>query len=158
LKIPDFELERWKAKFVGPDVIDLTETGIPEPLRLREIMTTSSSSSIDDVLDLKLDYATIYGNTLLRERIAQLYSNAVEKDNVLVTSSTSEGNMISVNTLVNNGDEVLIQVPSFMQIPGLLEANGVRIRKYHLKPENDWKLDVDELNVQLPEQSNRTCS
>jgi aspartate/methionine/tyrosine aminotransferase len=143
LKIPDFELERWKAKFVVPGVIDLTETGIPEPLRLREVMTTTAM--LDDVLDLKLDYATIYGNTLLRERIAQLYSN-VEKDNVLVTSSTSEGNMISVNTLVNNGDEVLIQVPSFMQIPGLLEANGVRIRKYNLKPENDWELDVDELN------------
>ncbi len=138
MKIPDFELERWKAKYILPGTTDLTETGVPEPLRFRDIFR-------EDVLDLKMDYATIYGNEQLREEIAQMYRN-IEKDNVLVTSSTSEGNMIGVNTVVNNGDEVLIQTPSFMQIPGLLEANGVRIKKYELKEENGWELDIDEVN------------
>src|SRR5919108_1521716 len=116
MKIPDFELERWKAKRVVPGVTDLTETGVPEPLRLREIFS-------DELLDLRMDYASIYGNDVLREQISQLYSG-IEKDNVLVTASTSESNMIGTNLVVNNGDEVLLQVPSFMQIPGLVEANG----------------------------------
>ena len=38
MKIPDFELERWKSKFIVPGVIDLTETGIPEPLKLKDIL------------------------------------------------------------------------------------------------------------------------
>jgi aspartate/methionine/tyrosine aminotransferase len=138
LKIPDFELERWKAKRVVPGVVDLTETGLPEPLRLRDIF-------FEDLLDLRMDYASIYGNETLRQEIAELYSG-MDKDNVLVTSSTSESNMIQTNLVVNNGDTVLLQVPSFMQIPGLVEANGVRIVKYALQPENNFEFDLDAFN------------
>jgi aspartate/methionine/tyrosine aminotransferase len=138
LKIPDFELERWKAKRVIPGVTDLTETGIPEPLRLREFFT-------EDILDLRMDYASIYGNDQLRTEISELYSG-LDKENILVTSSTSESNMILTNLAVNNGDEVLIQVPSFMQIPGLIEANGVRIHKYYLEAENGFEFDIDKFN------------
>lgn len=138
MKIADFELERWKSRYVIPGVVDLTETGIPDPLKLRDIFR-------EEVLDLRMDYAPIYGNEKLREQISELYSN-VEKYNVLVTTSTSEGNMIAVNTCVNNGDEVVVQLPAFMQIPGLIEAIGTRIRYYYLKEENNFELDVDELN------------
>jgi len=138
LKIPDFELERWKATRVVPGVTDLTETGLPEPLRLRDFFS-------EDLLDLRMDYALIYGNDQLRSEISELYSGK-DKDNILVTSSTSESNMILTNLSVNNGDEVLIQVPSFMQIPGLIEANGVRIHKYYLESENGFEFDVDRFN------------
>jgi len=45
MKIPDFELERWKSRYVVPGVVDLTETGIPDPLKLRDIFR-------EEVLDL----------------------------------------------------------------------------------------------------------
>jgi aspartate/methionine/tyrosine aminotransferase len=138
LKIPDFELERWKAKRVIPGVVDLTETGLPEPLRFRDIFS-------EDILDLKMDYASIYGNETLRQEIAELYSGK-DKDNVLVTSSTSESNMIQTDLVVNNGDTVILQVPSFMQIPGLVEANGVRITKYVTQPETNFEFDLEAFN------------
>lgn len=138
MKIPDFELERWKSKYVVPGVTDLTETGIPEPLRLKDIFK-------EEVLDLRMDYAPIYGNEKLREQISELYSN-VKKDNVLVTNSTSEANMIGVNTVVDNGDEVVVQLPAFMQIPGLIEAIGTRILWYYLEEEDNFELNVDKLN------------
>lgn len=141
MKIPDFELERWKSKHVIPGVTDLTETGIPEPLRLKDIFK-------EEVLDLRMDYAPIYGNEKLREQISELYSN-VEKDNVLITSSTSEANMIGVNTVVNNGDEVVVQLPTFMQVPGLIEAIGTRIRWYYLEEEDNFELNIDKLNEQV---------
>ena len=40
MRIPDFELERWKAKRVIPGVIDLTETGLPEPLQKLNLKVT----------------------------------------------------------------------------------------------------------------------
>jgi len=141
MKIPDFELERWKAKYVVPGVTDLTETGVPEPLRLKDIFR-------EEVLDLKMDYAPIYGNEDLRKRVGELYSN-VESDNVLITSSTSEANMIGVNTMVNNGDEVVVQLPAFMQIPGLIEGIGTRIRPYYLQEEENFELNVDRLNEEV---------
>lgn len=138
MRIPDFELERWKAKYVVPGVTDLTETGIPSPLLFKDIF-------VEDVLDVKLDYASIYGNEDLRKEVAELYAGA-QKENVLITSSTSESNFIGVNMILNSGDEVLSVQPSFMQIPGLLEANGVRLREYLLEEENGFELDVDRLN------------
>ncbi len=122
-------------------MIDLTETGIPAPLKLREIFP-------QEAMDVKLDYASIYGNDALRGEVAELYSN-LGKENVLITSSTSESNFIGVNMLVNSGDEVLSVQPAFMQIPGLLEANGLRIREYMLKEENGFELNVDELNESM---------
>jgi aspartate/methionine/tyrosine aminotransferase len=138
MKIPDFELERWKANYVIPGITDLTETGIPEPLFLRDIFS-------EEVLDLRMDYAPIYGNERLRHQISELYSN-IDSENVLVTTSTSEGNMIAVNTLINNGDEVVVQLPAFMQIPGLVEAIGTRIRWFYLEEEDGFEIDVDKLN------------
>ena len=141
MRIPDFELERWKALYVTPGVTDLTETGLPSPLKFRDIF-------VEDVMDLRLDYAQIYGDEILRQRVAELYLG-VEKDRVLVTSSTSEGNMIGVNMVVENGDEVLSVQPAFMQIPGLLEGIGVRIKEHYLTEENGFHLDPDKLNESM---------
>jgi len=136
MRIPDFELERWKSTRVIPGVVDLTETGIPEPLSLREIFR-------EEILDLKMDYTQIYGGDKIREQIAELYSN-IEKDNVLVTSCTSEGNMIATNLVIDNGDEVVLQPPAFMQMPGLIEAQGVRIHPYHLEEEDNFEFNLDK--------------
>lgn len=141
LKIPDFELERWKTQRVVPGVVDLTETGLPEPLRLRDIFK-------EELLDLVMDYAPLYGNERLREQIAELYKN-VEKDNVLITSSTSEGNMIAANVAIDNGDAVVVQLPAFMELPGLVEAIGTRIQDYYLEEEDGFELNVDKLNERV---------
>jgi len=141
LKIPDFELERWKTRRVVPGVVDLTETGLPEPLRLRDIFK-------EELLDLVMDYAPLYGNERLREQIAELYKN-VNKDNVLITSSTSEGNMIAANVAIDNGDEVVVQLPAFMQLPGLMEAIGTRIQDYYLEEEDGFELNMDKLNERV---------
>lgn len=137
MKIPDFELERWKTKRVLPGIIDLTETGVPEPLKVRDLLT-------EQHLDISLDYAPLYGSERLRELISGLYKN-VTKENVLVTSSTSEGNMIAANVAINNGDEVVVQLPSFMQLPGLAEAIGTRIKPYYLEEKEGFELNVDKL-------------
>ena len=138
MRIPDFELERWKSKRIIPGIVDLTETGIPEPLRLRDIFR-------EEMLDLKMDYPLIYGDDKLREQVAELYLN-IEKGNVLITSSTSEANMIATNIVIDNGDEVVVQLPAFMQIPGLIEALGVRIHPYHLEEEDNFEFNLDKFN------------
>jgi len=141
MKIPNFGLERWKTEHILPGVLDLTETGVPEPLRLKDIFK-------EELLDLVMDYAPLYGSEKLREEIAELYRN-VDKDNVLVTSSTSEGNMIAANTCLGNGDEAVVQLPAFMQLPGLVEAIGTKIRYYYLEEEDGFQLNADKLNEKV---------
>jgi len=137
MKLPDFELERWKASRVLHAEFDLSETGIP-PLPLREIF-------MEELLDLPLDYGTTEGTERLREEISELYLN-VEKEEVLVTHGASEGNFIGSNIVINGGDEVIAVTPTFMQTPGILEAIGARIKYLRLREEDQFALDVNQLN------------
>jgi len=137
LRVPDFELERWKFTRQYFCKYDLTETGV-DPLTVRDL--TGS-----DVLDLKLDYVTTNGDEKLRKSIAALYKN-VDKDQVLETHGISESNFIGTNLVINSGDEVIVEVPTFMQTAGVVEANGARIHWFHLREDEKYMPNLKTLN------------
>ena len=97
------------------------------------------------MLDELMDYTTTNGSELLRERISSLYKG-IDKDQVLVTMGTSEGNFLGGNLVGESGGEAVQIVPTFMQASGIIEAQGMRIRKVHLKEEEKWSLNLDDLN------------
>jgi len=96
-------------------------------------------------LDVKLDYVTTNGDEKLRENIAALYKN-VNKDQVLETNGISEANFIATNLVVNSGDEVVVEVPTFMQTAGVVEANGARIHWFHLRENERYIPNLGSLN------------
>jgi aspartate/methionine/tyrosine aminotransferase len=98
----------------------------------------------EKILDVKLDYVTTNGDEKLRENIAALYEN-VDKDQVLETTGISEANFIASNLVINSGDEVVVEVPSFMQTAGVVEANGARIRWFRLREEDRYQPDFETL-------------
>jgi aspartate/methionine/tyrosine aminotransferase len=136
MRVPDFELERWKFTRQYFCKYDLTETGV-DPLSLRDLAG-------EDVLNMKLDYVTTNGDEELRNLIATLYKN-VDKERVLETTGISEANFIAANLLVNSGDEVVIEVPTFMQTAGVVEANGARVKWFHLREEDRYQPDLETL-------------
>lgn len=142
MKFPEFDLECWKAEFVSEEAltsgwIDLTETGI-EPIQLREVF-------YDKLLDFRLDYSRIYGPNRLRELISELYDK-VEPERVLVTTGTSEGNLLGTNMVIRSGDSLVVQVPAFMQLPGIVEGLGTRITWFWLREEEKFQINMDRLN------------
>jgi hypothetical protein len=48
-------------------------------------------------------------------------------------------------SLIEPGDEVLFELPNYMQMGGLLRAFGARVKTFTLKEELDWQPDLDEL-------------
>ena len=137
MRVPDFELERWKFTRQYFCKYDLTETGV-DPLTIRDLVG-------QDIFDLKLDYVTTNGDERLRGNIAALYKD-VNKDQVLETTGISEANFIAANLVINSGDEVVIEVPAFMQTPGVAEANGARIHWFHLREDEQYIPNVERLN------------
>ena len=137
MRVPDFELERWKFTRQYFCKYDLTETGI-DPLKIRDLVD-------QEILDLKLDYVTTNGDEKLRSNIAALYKD-VDKDEVLETTGISEANFIAANLVINSGDEAVVEVPAFMQTPGVAEANGARIHWFHLRAEENYLPNLERLN------------
>ncbi|AAL80646.1 aromatic amino acid aminotransferase [Pyrococcus furiosus DSM 3638] len=85
----------------------------------------------------------------LREAIAEYYKKFygidVEVDNVLVTAGAYEATYLAFETMLEQGDEVIIPDPAFVcyvEDAKLAEAKPIRLP---LREENDFKPDIDEL-------------
>ena len=144
MNIPIFELERVQSLFENTVDYNLTESGF-HPYTLKELLT---QEEIDRLTDTVLGYGQTNGSIPLRQRISTLYNGANE-DNVLVTNGSSEANFIACHTLLEEGDEVVVMVPNYMQIWGIAKEMGCVLKKFHLREENNWAPDLEELKAKV---------
>ena len=140
MNIEIFELERVQSLYENTVEINLTESGF-HPFTLQELLTPDQQEM---VLNTVLGYGQTNGSIPLRQTIAQLYTNCNE-DQVMVTNGTCEANYIACHTLLQSGDEVVMMVPNYMQIWGVVEEMGCIPRAFHLKEEKNWAPDLEEL-------------
>jgi aspartate/methionine/tyrosine aminotransferase len=99
-----------------------------------------------------LGYGQTNGSIPLRERIAALYQGQTI-DNVLVTNGSAEANFVACHSLLEAGDEVVMMVPNYMQIWGVVEEMGAVPKAFHLREENEWAPDLDELRALVNEKT-----
>ncbi len=83
-----------------------------------------------------------------REAVAADYRErgvVVSADRVLITTGSSEGIDIAINALVNEGDEVLVPLPtSPLYTAALAKING-QPRYYRTDPDREWLPDLEHL-------------
>lgn len=140
MDIETFLLERNQSLYENEVEINLTESGV-EPLTLSEMLDPEERA---ELLSLRLGYGHTEGTPALRTAIAGWYPGA-GADDVLVTAGAAEANFLVVWTLCRPGDEMVLVVPNFLQIPGVARANGVTVRSVALDAGRGWALDRDAL-------------
>ncbi len=65
-------------------------------------------------------------------------------EHIEVTNGTSEANYLIALALLRNADRVAMEVPNYMQMPGVARSLGADVRTFRLRQENDWEPDWDE--------------
>src|SRR5688500_7639559 len=83
-----------------------------------------------------------------REAVAADYHArgvTVSPDRVLITTGTSEGIDIALNALVNDGEEVLVPLPTYPLYTAVLAKIGAQPKYYRTDPGRDWLPDLDHL-------------
>jgi aspartate/methionine/tyrosine aminotransferase len=138
-----FLMERMMSLYEQDVEYNLSESGV-HPMRLGELLG-DDPSWIERLLTTDLNYPHVNGTPELRENVARLYDGA-GPENVLVTVGAAEANYITTRTLLVPGDEIAIMLPNYMQIWGIAKNHGLRIRTFHLREEDGWAPDLDELN------------
>lgn len=139
MQIDTFQLERSQSLWENTVAFNLTESGL-HPFTLRELL---SGEEIAALLDLPLGYGHTEGEPGLRAAIAALHPGA-GPDQVLVTTGSSEANLLTVLSLLGPGDEMVFVTPNFMQMPGIARALGAVAREVPLRLDGDrWHLDLD---------------
>jgi aspartate/methionine/tyrosine aminotransferase len=138
-----FLMERWMSKYEQKVDFNLSESGV-HPMLLKELLA-DDPDHVKQLLDTDLNYPYVEGIPELRENIANLYDGATIK-NILVTTGAIEANYNATHTLLTTGNEIVIMLPNYMQIWGIAKNFNFKIKTFHLKEENGWAPDLDELN------------
>jgi aspartate/methionine/tyrosine aminotransferase len=139
-----FALERWMSQFEQEVEYNLSESGV-HPLSLRELLA-GDPRMVDRLLATGLGYPHVNGIPELRQNIANLYHGAAP-DNVLVTVGAAEANYITTRTILAAGDEIVVMLPNYMQIWGVAQNHGLKVKTFHLLEEKGWAPDVAELEA-----------
>lgn len=138
--IEQFEMERMQSTWENLVDYDMSESGV-RPLTLRELV--EMGFDLDEFLDQPLGYSQSNGTIELRERLAALYPGS-GVDQIEVTNGTSEANYLIALSQLRQGDEVAMEVPNYMQVPGVARSLGAVVRTFRLRQDSGWEPDWDE--------------
>ena len=88
-----------------------------------------------------------------RQAIAGYYAEkgtAVDPEDLILTTSTSEAYSFVFRLLCNAGDSVLVPVPSYPLFDFLADLNDVRLEPYELVYDHGWQIDFNSLQSAVP--------
>jgi len=140
MKVEVFEMERFQSVWENQVAHNLSESGV-HPMSVEELV---GADEVPALLRQRLVYVQTNGTPALRSAIARLYPGATA-DNIVVGNGTAEANYIAVWRLVEPGDEVVMMLPNYMQVWGVLRGQGAVVQPWHLREHRGWAADVDEL-------------
>jgi aspartate/methionine/tyrosine aminotransferase len=142
MQFQNFELEHFQSQFERTVDYNLADSSV-QCTNIRELL---QAGEFDQLLDTGLFYPEVNGAALLRQRIAALYPQA-DASNILVTVGAAQANSMVCSTLLEPGDEVIVISPGYRQVWGLAMNLGCRVKELHLRPEDGWKLRLDQLDA-----------
>ena len=140
MNFQNFDLEYFQSQWERTVEINLADSSV----KCANVSDLLAGEDPRPLVEMPLYYPEVNGTVLLRERIAALYPNA-SAANVLVTVGAAQANWMACSTLLEAGDEVIVVSPGYRQVWGLAKNAGCRVKGTHLRPQNNWRLDLDEL-------------
>ncbi len=150
MKLPTFEMERMQSVWEHRVRYDLSESGV-EALTLEE-----AARDVRELLGTRLGYAEGVGREATRALVGAFHDGA-GPENVVITTGTSEANFLALGSLVSAGDEVVVVMPSYMQVHGIATGLGARVREVWLREERGWTLDLDALAAAVNARTRLVC-
>src|SRR5687767_13217471 len=142
MPIEIFAMERMQSTWENLVDFDMSESGV-RPLTLRELV--EMGFDLETFMDVPLGYSQSNGTTELRERIALHYPGATV-DHIEVTNGTSEANYLVALSQLRPGDVVAMEVPNYMQMPGVARSLGAEVTDFRLRQDTNWEPDWDEFD------------
>lgn len=145
MKMETFEMERMQSTWENVVEFDLSESGV-YPVSLKDLQ--EMGLDIEELINTPIGYSQSNGTIELRELLTAQYPGATI-DHIEVTNGTSEANYIVCQTLVEPGDEVVFQVPNYMQLHALSRSWGATTRHFAIRHDKNWEPDWDEFEQAL---------
>lgn len=143
MKIRDFGLEIFfgRYEFSAPYLLAQSDC---ESLSIRELLALEPGAQ-EDFLDTWLGYSENDGAPALREAVSGLYTQC-GPENVLLHVGAQEAIFGALNVLVEPGEHVICQFPTYQSLYEVARAAGCELSLWPLHQGGDgWYCDLDEL-------------
>ncbi|GAF76153.1 unnamed protein product, partial [marine sediment metagenome] len=113
MNIKSFKVERWLNTYENDADYEMAETDA-KPFTLKELLELGDFNNLEkQLLSIKLGYNPTTGSEKLKETVASLYQHNARIENVLITTGAIEADYHIINSLVNKGDTVIVQFPTY---------------------------------------------
>ena len=149
MRLDKFEMERLQSTWENRVTFNLSESSV-HPMSVRELIP--DPAFLGQLLDAPLHYNQSNGTDELRATIAALYPGAT-LEHVEVTNGGSEANFVSIYATLEPGDEVVMILPSYQQVWGLINSFGMKVKPVHLHEERLWAPDLAEIEAAVTPQT-----
>jgi aspartate/methionine/tyrosine aminotransferase len=93
--------------------------------------------------DLEITGPGLYGYSELRERLVR--KTGAPDESLVLSIGTSMANFIALGALIESGDDVLIEQPTYQPMLHIAEWLGAKVRRVPRDPANAWKIDINHL-------------
>ncbi len=149
MKMEIFEMERMQSTWENVVEYDLSESGI-RAVSLREL--TELGFDLEEAMDTPLGYSQSNGTIELRELLTEQYPGT-SIENIEVTNGTSEANFLVSLVALQDGDDMALEVPNYMQLWGPPRSFGARINTFPLDFTSSWEPDWDGFERAISEKT-----
>ncbi|CRG90944.1 aminotransferase, putative [Talaromyces islandicus] len=155
--IETFELRKW-AGIRRPNTRYSLAGSAPVPLTLKRLASLSSDPTRTTQVLGSLDSVPLgepSTNLELRENIAaalfDFETSGVTAEHVFITAAGTTGaNELSLQSLIQPGDHVIVQYPSYGQLLGIPNAAAkVDVSLWRMDPANGWAANIDQLRTMV---------
>ena len=145
MKLPPFLLDQWlDQKFAANTSIEYDLGSSTGPVwTFRELLALAGNGGLDRLLDTALSYTPAGGSLELRQAIAAM--DNVDPDAVQVVTGAAEALVILFFLAAEPGINVVLPSPGFPTNMALPEGLNIEIRRYTLRPENGFAVDLDKI-------------
>ena len=155
MKLQRFEVESYMTLHENNCRYNLADT-CAKPLTLKELLAYDKKDSLEDLMNLSLDYGAIEGSHELKQGILNLYQRGNDQQ-IAICHGGVNANELALMTVLSSGDHVITLMPTYQQLYSFPESLGVEVSFLNLKEENDWQVDVHELEQLIQPNTKMVC-
>lgn len=143
MKLSEFKLEAFFAKheFTAPYLLSGSDA---ESHSMEELVNMADAECLTLWKNLRLGYTETPGLPLLREEVSKLYASQ-GKENILICAGAGELIYISMHTLLNPGDHVVVLTPCYQSLKEVAKGIGAKVTEFNLDFENgQWVFNLEK--------------
>ena len=158
MDITPFRVEEWMNAYEEGAKYNIAETCVDSVSldELFELAGEDKNAFLTSFSSRRLTYGDITGSIGLKSGISELYKTA-SPDLIVPTHGAAGANHHVFCSLISPGDHVISIMPTYQQLYSIPESIGAEVSIMHLRKENGYLPDINELRSLMRKNTRMIC-